>query len=129
MNNDPLANALSAIQNYEIIGRKEIMISPTSKLMLDVFRILNAHRYIGMCENITDARGGIVKLHLLGNINKCGVIKPRFGIGCPDFERFEKRYLPAKGMGIIIISTSQGLLTLDEAREKNVGGKLVAYCY
>jgi small subunit ribosomal protein S8 len=129
MNNDPLANALSATLNYELAGKKEIIISPTSKLILEVLKILNAHQYVGAAEKITDARGGFIKLHLLGTINKCGVIKPRFSVGWQDFDKFEKRYLPAKGMGIIIISTNEGLMTLDEAREKKIGGKLIAYCY
>ncbi|MBD3304687.1 30S ribosomal protein S8 [Candidatus Woesearchaeota archaeon] len=129
MNNDPLANALSAVLNYELAGKKEIIINPSSKLILGVLRIFNTHQYVGEAEKVTDARGGFIKLHLLGNINKCGVIKPRFSVGWQDFDKFEKRYLPAKGMGIIIISTNQGLLTLDEAREKKIGGKLVAYCY
>ncbi|MBW3004731.1 30S ribosomal protein S8 [Candidatus Woesearchaeota archaeon] len=129
MNNDPLANALSATLNYELAGKKEIIISPTSKVILGVLKILNTHQYVGQAEQITDARGGFIKLHLLGNINKCGVIKPRFSVGWQDFDKFEKRYLPAKGMGIIIISTHKGLMTLDEAREKQIGGKLIAYCY
>jgi len=129
MNNDPLANVLSATVNYELAGKKEIIINPTSKLMLGVLKILNSHQYIGQFEQVTAARGGFIKLHLLGNINKCGVIKPRFSAGWQKFDKFEKRYLPAKGMGIIIISTNQGLMTLDEARDKKIGGKLIAYCY
>lgn len=129
MNNDPLANALSAALNYELAGKKEIVINPTSKLILDVLKIFNAHQFVGQFDEITGARGGFIKLHLLGNINKCGVIKPRFSVGWQDFDKFEKRYLPAKGLGIIIISTNQGLMTLDEAREKKIGGKLIAYCY
>ncbi|MBW2973268.1 30S ribosomal protein S8 [Candidatus Woesearchaeota archaeon] len=129
MNNDPLANALSAMLNYETVGKKEIIITPTSKVILGVLKILNANQYVGAVDKITDEKGGVIKLHLLGNINKCGVIKPRFSVGWKEFEKFEKRYLPAKGMGIIIISTPKGLMTLDEAREKKTGGKLIAYCY
>ena len=129
MNNDPLANTLSAIQNYEKVGKKEIVINPTSKLILGILNIMNAHHYVGAVDITTEARGGFAKLHLLGNINKCGVIKPRFSVGWKDFEKFEKRYLPAKGMGIILISTPLGLMTLTEAREKKIGGKLIAYCY
>lgn len=129
MSNDTLANALSAILNHEIAGKKEIVLHPVSKMINNVLGILNSNMYLGSFEKITDARGGFVKLNLLGNINKCGVVKPRFSVGWQDFEKFEKRYLPAKGMGIIIISTPKGLMTLDEARQKRIGGKLVAYCY
>ncbi|MBW2986597.1 30S ribosomal protein S8 [Candidatus Woesearchaeota archaeon] len=129
MNNDQLASALSAILNHEKAGKKEIVINPTSKVILNVLTILNAHQYVGQYDQITEARGGFIKLHLLGSINKCGVIKPRFSVGWKDFAKFEKRYLPAKGMGIIIISTPNGLMTLEEAKEKQIGGKLIAYCY
>ena len=129
MNNDPLANALSAILNHEKVGKKEIMINPTSKIILNVLKILQANMFVGSIDKVTDARGGIAKLNLLGNINKCGVIKPRFSVGWENFEKFEKRYLPAKAMGIIIISTPKGMMTLDEARKKQIGGKLIAYCY
>ena len=48
----------------------------------------------------------------------------------PDIlEKFEKRYLPAKGFGLIIVSTSKGLMTHVDAEEKNIGGKMIAYCY
>lgn len=47
----------------------------------------------------------------------------------PEFEKFEKRYLPAKNMGIIMVSTSQGITTHRMAKEKKSGGRLIAYCY
>lgn len=129
MNNDPLANALSAILNYERVSKKEIIITPVSKILKQTLSIMNAHGYIGSHESVTDAKGGFIRVHLLGNLNKCGVIKPRFSATVNDFEKFEKRYLPAQGVGLIIISTPQGLMTINEAREKNVGGRLIAYCY
>jgi len=46
-----------------------------------------------------------------------------------EFEKFEKRYLPAKDFGFIVISTTKGLITLEEAREKGLGGRLIAFVY
>jgi small subunit ribosomal protein S8 len=46
-----------------------------------------------------------------------------------EFDKFEKRYLPARGFGIIIVSTNKGIMTLEEAKEKRIGGRLLAYCY
>ena len=68
-------------------------------------------------------------MNLLRNINDCGVVKPRFSFKVKDLEKFEKRYLPAKGMGILIVSTSKGYLTHEEAKKQNIGGRLIAYCY
>ncbi|MFT4305058.1 MAG: 30S ribosomal protein S8, partial [Candidatus Woesearchaeota archaeon] len=83
----------------------------------------------GTFEEEDNKRGGILNLNLINKLNKCGVIKPRFSCELNEFEKFEKRFLLAKGFGILIVSTSQGLMTHDEAKEKKIGGKLIAYCY
>jgi small subunit ribosomal protein S8 len=84
---------------------------------------------IGSYEIVEDGKGGIININLLGNLNDCGVIKPRHRVKVTDLEKFEKRYLPAMGFGILIISTNQGLMTNAEAKEKNIGGTLISYAY
>jgi small subunit ribosomal protein S8 len=56
-------------------------------------------------------------------------IKPRFPVKLENFEKFEKRYLPAKGFGHMLISTSKGLMLHEQAKEQKVGGRLIAYIY
>lgn len=129
MNNDPLANMMSKILNYERIGREAVSLYPVGKLAKSVLGILNREGYVGAADEQVTTRGTVVKLHLLGTINEAGVIKPRFAASKADFERFEKRFLPARGVGVIIISTPKGLMTLEDAKKENVGGRLVAYCY
>ena len=129
MLNDPLANVFSGIINYEKFGKKEIVIHPVSKIIRKILTILQNNYYVGSFEELTDARGGAVKLHLLGNINACGVIKPRFSVSLEEFEKFEKRFLPAKDFGVLIVSTSKGLMTHVEAKQAKIGGRLLAYCY
>lgn len=129
MLNDTLSNALSAILNNERIGKKECVVTPVSKVITTVLTLLNKFQYIGSFEQVAQTRGGQVKVNLLGNINKVGVIKPRYSVKVADYEKFEKRYLPAFGMGVILVSTSQGIMSHKEAKEKNLGGKLIAYCY
>ena len=80
-------------------------------------------------EEIEDSKGNLLKINLLGKINKVNVIRPQFQIKLDEIEKFEKRYLPAKDFGVIIISTNKGLMTHTEAKEKQIGGKLIAYCY
>ena len=46
-----------------------------------------------------------------------------------DFEKYEKRYRPSRDMGIMIVSTVEGMVAHDKAKEKKIGGKLIAYCY
>ncbi len=129
MLNDPLANVLSKTLNYEGKGKKEVIIHPFTKLVKGILNIFQTKGYVGAAVEVAAARGGIGKLNLIGAINKCGVIKPRFSVTLADFEKFEKRYLPAIGVGILIISTSKGLMTHEEAKKKKIGGRLIAYCY
>ena len=127
--NDPLANALSLILIDEKAGRNESRIKPSSKMIKKVLEVMKNNKYVGDFEEVKDRGGNIIKLNLLGNINKCGVIKPRYSIKKDQFEKFEERYLLARGMGILIITTPLGIITHNEAKEKNIGGKLLAYCY
>ncbi len=127
--NDPLANVLSFIKNYEKLGRTELLTTNNSKVIRKVLQIMQHEGYIEGFEEIDDGKGKILKLNLLGKINKVGVIKPRFAIKKLDFDKFEKRFLPARGFGILIITTSKGIMTNVEAKKKNLGGKLLCYCY
>lgn len=129
MMNDPLAAILSNMLNQERLGRKTVNIHPASKLIRGVLDILNDEGFVGKTEELTDAKGGVLKLNLIGAINKCGAIKPRFAVGLDEFEKFEKRFLPAKDMGVLVVSTPQGLMTHTQAKKKKTGGKLIAYCY
>jgi small subunit ribosomal protein S8 len=129
MLNDTLATALSAVLNREKIGKKECVIRPTSKTIKIIFQMMNEQGYIGSFEEVVTQKGNFLKVNLLGNINKCGAIKPRYSVKKEGYEKFEKRYLPAKGFGIIFVSTPKGIMIHTEAKKKNMGGKLIAYCY
>jgi len=129
MMHDTIASALSNILNVDKVGKDFCIVKPFSRMLKEILTIMNNKGYIGSFEVIKDNRGDMFKVHLVGKINKCGAIKPRFSVEKTGFEKFEKRYLPAKGFGIIIVSTSQGIMTHSEAKEKNIGGKLIAYIY
>lgn len=127
--NDPLATALSNIWNAEKIGKTNCMVGIASNLLNNILKIFKENNYIKNFETIDDGKAGLIKVHLNGNINKCNVIKPRFSVKKPGFEKFEKRYLPAKDLGIIIVSTPKGLMTHIQAKENKIGGRLIAYVY
>ena len=126
---DTLANALSTIMNNEIRGKKECVIYPASKLIASVLRVMQKEGYVGEIEYIDDGRGGKIRVQLLGKINKCGVIKPRFHFKINEIEEWEKNYLPSRDMGILVISTSKGVLTHKDAIKEHIGGVLLAYTY
>jgi len=129
MEHDPLARALSAIKNAESRGKGEVIVKPVSKVIKAVLEILKKEKYIGDFEYIDDKKGGIFKIKLVGTINNVGAIKPRFSVQLDEYEKFEQRYLPAKDFGRIIVSTSAGVLTHIQAKEKKLGGVLLAYVY
>jgi small subunit ribosomal protein S8 len=130
MLHDPLAAALSKIYNAENVGKKEVEIRPASKMIITILELMHEHGYIGSFELIEEGPGrSMVKINLLGSINKCNVIKPRFSTRFVEYTKWEKRYLPARDFGFLVISTPAGIMTHYDAKEKRIGGKLLAYCY
>jgi small subunit ribosomal protein S8 len=126
---DTLANGLTAIINSEMRNKHECIISPASRLLGRVLRIMQLNGYIGEFEFIDDGRSGKFKIQLLGRINKCGAIKPRFSVKMDGFEEWEKKYLPSREVGLMVISTPNGVLSHREARERRIGGRLLAFIY
>jgi len=129
MLNDILANTLNTIYMASKAGKDSCIVKPVSKVSLEILKIMNEKGYIGSFEVKNDNRGGIINVNLIGALNKCGAIKPRFPVGLDNFEKFEKRYLPAKDFGFLVVSTSQGIMIHNNAKSKKIGGKLLAYVY
>src|SRR3989339_1409412 len=119
MLNDTLANALSGINN----SKGNFVIRPVSKVIKSVLGIMKENEYLQSVEESKDTRGGELSVKLSGNLNKCGVIKPRFSVKKSDYERYEKQFLPAKNFGLLIVSTPKGIMTHLEAKEKGLGGR------
>ncbi len=126
---DPLANALSVIENYERARKREVVISPASKLIGQVLRVMQQEGYIGEFEFVDDGKAGKFRVQLMGKINECGAIKPRHAVKREEFEKWEKRYLPAAGFGILVLSTPKGVMTHKQAKEEGIGGRLLAYVF
>lgn len=128
MRHDTIADMFSIIKNAESIGKLEC-VTPASNLIKNMLLIMQKEKYIGDFEHIDDGKSGQFKIKLLGKINKCGAIKPRFSVGGTEFIAWEKRFLPAAELGILLVSTSQGVMSHKEAKKKNIGGKLLGYVY
>ena len=129
MLNDTLANVMSLILNNELIGKSECLIKSVSKVIKEILKVMKENGYVGDFKEFEDSRGNYLKLNLVGGVNKCGVIKPRYSVKANNLENFEKRYLPAKDIGILFVSTPRGIMTHYDAKSKKTGGKLLAYCY
>jgi small subunit ribosomal protein S8 len=124
MSQDVIADALNKILNAAKAGKTALTINRHSKLLLSVLAIAKLKDYLKnyrVEKNVLNVE--------IGKLNFCRAIKPRFVVRVSEIEKYVKRYLPAKEMGTIIISTSQGLIAHNTAQEKNIGGSLIAYFY
>lgn len=129
MSVDPLADILSKIKNYEHARKREVVVAPASRMVEAILRIMQAEGFIGGLERIEDERGGKFKVELVGRINDCGVVKPRHAVKRGEYERWEKRFLPAAGFGTLIVSTPKGVMPHVKAKEQGSGGRLIAFVY
>lgn len=129
MQNDPLNDAMSTIKNAATVGKNECLIHPSSKLIGRVLKVMQESGYIDQFEFVEDGKAGLFKVRIEGKINNCGVIKPRYSVKKVDLERWESRYLPAQDFGVLILSTTEGVISHVQAKELGVGGKLLAYVY
>ena len=85
--------------------------------------------YIGEFEIIDDHRSSKIVVELIGRLNKCGVISPRFSVEYGDLEKGVVNLLPSRQFGHILLSTDVGILTHEEARRKKCGGKILGFFY
>ena len=124
-----LANLFASLQNAEMRNKKECIVIPASNLASEVLKVLQKRKYIGEFEFIDDGVGGKLRVQLLGRINKCGAISPRFPVRSLKLVDWEHRYLPAVGVGTLIVSTPAGVMSHVEAQERKTGGRLIGYVF
>jgi small subunit ribosomal protein S8 len=129
MQSDPLNDAMSIIKNAALVGKSNCLITPSSKLIGRVLKVMQESGYINAFEFIEDGRAGMFKIDMRGTINNCGVIKPRYSIKRTELDKWESRYLPAQDFGVLILTTTEGVVSHMKAKELGVGGKLLAFVY
>ncbi|MFH1056443.1 MAG: 30S ribosomal protein S8 [Candidatus Micrarchaeota archaeon] len=126
---DTLANALNSMKVAEMKGKSQTRLKPASKVIREVLLLLQKNGFIGEFKFIDDGKSGEFVVSLVGKINDAGAVKPRFSVSGKTWETFETRYLPAKGIGLLVVSTPQGIMAHSEAKEKNLGGRLLCFVY
>lgn len=124
-----IADGMCALKNAADGGKSSVIVEPASKLLGAMFRIMQETGYINGFEYIEDGRRGQFRVHLNGRINRCGAITPRYSVRLDELEYWETQYLPGKNFGILILSTSKGVITHEQARREHVGGELLGYVY
>merc|ERR1711916_298925 len=124
-----LADALKNIVNAERRGKRQVLIRPSSKVIVKFLAVMQKHGYIGEFEIVDDHRSGKIVIELTGRLNKCGVISPRFDVGASDLEKWVTNLLPSRQFGVIVLTTSAGIMDHTEARRKHLGGKILGFFY
>jgi small subunit ribosomal protein S8 len=128
MRHDILSDVLFVLNNADKIGRRSCIV-PASSMIKNVLDVIKNEGYIGGYEFVDDGKSGSFSVQLIGNINKTRSIRPRFSLKKGEYEKWEARYLPAKGFGILIVSTSKGIMSQKDAMKKGLGGQLIGYIY
>lgn len=124
MSQDIVSDGLNRIMNAKLAGQTSITLKHHSKFLQNVLAIGKLKDYIS--EYSVTPKG----LHVeFSKLNKCKAVKPRYIVKVKDIDKYVRRYLPARGIGVIIISTSKGLMTHQTALDKGIGGSIVAYFY
>lgn len=123
---DTITKALNEIMNAKKAGKDTYTVKRASKLLVSVFDIMKKQKYI----DYKIEKGKFDKIIVeIKKLNECRSIRPRFHVEMKEIEKYVRRYLPSRDLGIIIISTDKGLLTNQEIEEKRTGGCLIAYCF
>ncbi|HKL66629.1 MAG TPA: 30S ribosomal protein S8 [Bacteroidales bacterium] len=129
---DPIADFLTRIRNGIIAGHKVVEI-PASNLKKDITKILYDKGYILSYKYVDDNRQGIIKIALKYDPeSKVPAIKSLERISRPGLRQYASvDNLPRvlNGLGVAIMSTSQGVMTDKEARNLKIGGEVLCYVY
>ena len=126
-NQDPIADMLTRIRNANRVGRRMVLI-PRSKICLGIAQVLKEEGYIEEFDSIDDSTQGQIRVKLKYSSAGQKVIhtidrqsKP----GCRVYRGVQDLPKVLNGMGIVVVSTSKGVMSDRRAREANVGGELL----
>ena len=126
MSQDIVADALNMMKNAKRAGRETVKIKIISNLLIEVLKIMKQKGAIKKYK--INPREKSIEV-TLGDFVQCKAIKPRFSCKNSQIEKYRRRYLPARNLGTMIISTNKGLMTHEEAEEEKTGGSLIAFFY
>ncbi len=128
---DPIADLLTRIRNASQ-AQKKYTIAPYSKLKEQILKILQAKGFIGNYKLSKEGSKSYIKISLKYDENRKPIIQRIARNSTPGQRKYVKASeIPTVlgGIGINIVSTSQGLMDGNEAKKKNVGGELLCYAW
>ncbi len=119
-----MADALNQIMNALRARKKSVVLHRYTNLLLSVLALAKLYRYISS-YSLEEKKLTIT----FGKLHGCNAIKPRFIVKRDDYDKYVKRYLPAKDIGILVVSSSSGIMTHHTAEENGKGGCLLAFFF
>ncbi|RLQ91748.1 30S ribosomal protein S8 [Falsibacillus albus] len=128
---DPIADLLTRIRNANMVRHEKLEV-PASNIKKEVAEILKREGFVRDVEFIEDNKQGIIRIFLKYGSNNERVITGLKRISKPGLRVYAKANEVPKvlnGLGIAIVSTSNGVLSDKEARAKQVGGEVLAYVW
>ena len=128
---DPIADMLTRIRNGSKAGKKWVDI-PASKLKKELARILSEEHFIDKFDQKEDMRQSELRVYLRYDRNEKPIIKGIKRVSKPGLRMYSaSEELPRvfNGLGIAIISTSNGVMTDRDARKKGIGGEVICYVW
>lgn len=131
MHSDTISDFLTRIRNAQRAGHRRVDI-PASKIKRAMTKILVDKGYINKYIDIQDGKQGVLRLFLKYDAYGQPVIKEMKRISKPGLRKYSNtESLPKSynGLGIVIVSTSRGVMTDKEARKLNVGGEVLCSVY
>lgn len=128
---DPIADFLTRIRNASLAKHESVEI-PASKIKHDIAEILKNEGFVRDIEYIDDNKQGMIRIFLKYGKNNERVISGIKRISKPGLRSYVKSDAVPKvlnGLGIAILSTSEGVITDKQARAKKIGGEVLAYVW
>lgn len=128
---DPIADMLTRIRNA-IMARHDFVLVPSSRMKLSIARILKKEGFIADYEVVKGKPHRIIKLHLKYDDNNQPILSGLERVSKPGLRVYvEQKEIPRVygGLGIAILSTSNGVMTGKQAWKRGIGGELLCYVW
>ncbi|PRO64595.1 30S ribosomal protein S8 [Alkalicoccus urumqiensis] len=128
---DPISDMLTRIRNANMVRHTSLEL-PASNIKKEIADILKREGFIRDYEAIEDDKQGVLRIFLKYGANNEKVITGLKKISKPGLRVYAKSDEVPRvlgGLGIAIISSSSGVITDKEARQKKVGGEVIAYVW
>ncbi len=126
MAQDIISDAMNMMRNAKKAKKDSVKIKRISNLFIEILKIMKQKGAIKKYKINAEEKSVEV---VLGDFVECKAIKPRFSVTKDTLEKYRRRYLPARNLGTVVISTNKGLMTHEESNDEKIGGSLIAYFY